>query len=290
MHIGQPDLTIPIKDFRPSMGLRNELNCAHLSAAEHVWMLEHLDDAPAKALAGWDRAIPHNPNDPADPISNAWCEDNPGVIPANMDMILSAIRDARDVAPDSFGYYKRDASAAALIGKNANEEFHGMKAFRTALEDSRIYHDKFQAIKDSDPGAALHPSKYTKDARGRLHWQGPGSDSGAISLFVVWMSTESFGAGKPDAAWAAAVRSDSATVITAEEDDAVKTSGKGAKFELIEGDNYIECPVRGCNKRMDYDADDESARRKGIANMQRHMKMTSKQVDDHREAGIVIFG
>jgi len=289
MRIGTPDLTINIQDFSPEMGMRNVINCAHLSSAEHAWLLDHLDEPPAKALAGWDRSVPHSPNDPNASV-NDWCEAHPGVVPANMDMILSAIRDAKDVSPQSFGYYKRDDMAAKLLGKLPNEEFHGIKAFRTALEDSQQYHTKFQSLKDNDPGSALHPSKYTKDARGRLHWQGPGSDSGAIQLFMVYTNTESFGAGQPDEQWAAAVRSDSATVITPEDEAGVKTSGKGANFELIEGDNFIECPVIGCNKRIDYDADDEGARRKGISNMHKHMKMTSKQVDDHREAGIVIFG
>lgn len=287
-------MTLPMKDYLPEMGLRHQLNPMELSEEERVFLLQHLQDSVAMALKGWDSSIPHNPTDEVpganpEPVlaqCNPWCLDHPGVDPKTVKAVIVKLRDTEEVHSGAFGYYKRDASMAPLIGKEPDVEYHGLDAIRVAIEDSLEYERRLVAIRARDPHAALHPSMYTKDGRGRLHFQGVGSDRGMVRRFTCWIRHEE--TGQVDPQWAAAAVTDS--IMETDAEQAEKVSGKGADYRLIEGDNYFECCVQGCNKRFTFDPEDAGDRRKRRSNLQSHYAMATKSPDDHREAKLVIFG
>jgi hypothetical protein len=285
VNLVEPDLTLPARDFLPEMGLRKDFNPELYSLQERRFLLDgHLEESPAVALKGWDATIPHGPTDP-EPSVNPWCAEHEGVNPKTIRTLLSRLRDLKELHGDEgFGEYTRDASIAGLIGKKV-ESFRGIEAIRACIEDSIEYHRRFNVIKRRDPDSAIHPTMHTKDARGRLHKQGPGSDRGMVRAMTCSLLAESMGT-VPDA-WADAVRMDGVAVGTPE---AAKVEGAGAAYELIMGENFYECPVKGCNKRCEFDANDEGAQSKAKGAMHRHFNMTTKQVDDHKEAALVIFG
>jgi hypothetical protein len=299
MRIGEPDLTIPAQDYRPEMGLRNQLNCLSLANEELDFMLEHMGESSAKALRGWDKSIPHNPTDQGSPIQgeNLWCVDHPGVIPENMNMVLIAMNWAHDTDPDSFGFYRRNPIAAQLLGLIPEEEVTGWDAFTAGFGEAREYMRRYEALKERDEGGAIHPSLYTRDSRGRFHHQGTGSDSGSVNIFMVWMTKETYRAGQPDDMWAAAIPAEGATVIVEEdaleESEDLKASGVDGQYILHEGPNYFECPVKGCNKRTDFVAEDDGTRNKAKSAMSAHMTAMvrhNRQAEDHAEAKLSIYG
>lgn len=287
MQIADLDLTIPAHQRLPEQGPLYQLNAMELSHDERMFLLEHLEDSPAKALKGWDRAIPHRPEPEHGPKHsiNPWREQNPGIIPEGMWVILARIREVEEVAPERLGYYQRDKSMAPLIGKPV-EEYRGLEAIRECIKDSLEYERRLRKIRSVDQTAALNPSLYTRDARGRLHWQGPGSDRGVVRRFTCWISHQETGRTPPE--WIAAAAAD--TVVETDSDKAEKVAGAGADYALIEGDNYFECPVTGCNYRRSFRGDDEEDRRKAKGAMRTHMANVKANVDDHREAKVVIFG
>lgn len=287
MHTAEADLTIPANAFLPEQGLRHKLNPSDFSIQEREFLLEHLEDTPAKALAGWDRSIPHHSLSPNEKVQsrNPWCEEHPGINPKGMFDFLRYLRDVEETAGDSFGYYKRDKRFAPLIGKEV-KEFHGLEAIRQMIADSLEYDKRFQKIKEQDLDSALHPSMFTRDGRGRLHWQGPGSDRGRVRAFTGWIVHEEVGRRAPD--WAAAAAYDGVEQTEAEQ--AEKVTGSGQDYRLIEGENYFECPVKGCNYRKVYDAESETERNNAQTAMRTHMALVRSDVDDHREAKVAIFG
>ncbi len=281
------DLTIPAKNRRPEQGVWNQLNPDDWSLEEREFLLAHLDEIPAVALKGWDKSIPHNPAEDHHNYSvNPWCVEHPGVVPAGIYRALSRIRDVREASPETFGYYLRSKRMAPLIQKEPEEEFFGIDAIKMSLSDSLEYERRLNTIRERDPSAAIHPSLYTKDARGRLHYQGVGSDSGRNRQFTCWISREEIGQVAPE--WSSAAASD--TIVEAGHEEAEKVSGLGADFRLIEGPNFYECPVDGCNFRKTFGEDDDGARKKARIAMRSHMTATKIQTDDHREAKVVIFG
>jgi hypothetical protein len=175
---------------------------------------------------------------------------------------------------------------AQLLGKSPEAEYYGYEAARECIEDSLEYDRRVAEIRERDPEMALHPSMHTIDARGRLHHQGPGSDRGLVRRFIFRISTEQRPELPPE--WMAAAAQDQ--IVSAEDDEAEKVSGLGADFRLIEGPNYWECPVSGCNYRKMYEENNEEDRRRARGAMRTHMSMIKKQVEDHREAKVVIFG
>jgi len=282
------DLTIPIRTRLPEQGVWLQLNCMSLSDEEQAFLLEHLEEPAHVALDGWDKSIPHNPEEVHGPTQsvNEWCEEHPGIVPLAMKKILDRFQEVRDTRPESFGYYVRDSRVAPLIGKKPEEEFRGNDAVRACLEDTIEYSRRFAKIRETDPGAALHPSLFTRDGRGKLHFQGVGSDRGVVRWLTFWILHEDTGKVLPD--WAAAAASD--LLVAADAAEAEKVTGLGSKFELIEGPNFYECPVKGCNKRMEFNADSAGARNAARVRMSKHMTMVKTNVDDHREAKVVIFG
>lgn len=283
----EPDLTIPAKDRLPEHGVWNQLNPDDWSLEEREFLLAHLRESPALALKGWDKSIPHNASeDHSNYSTNEWWEQHPGVNPAGIFQVLSRVRDVREASPETFGYYKRPTRMAPLIDKEPDEEFYGYEALRMSLEDSLEYTRRFEAIREKDPTAAIHPSLHTQDARGRLHKQGVGSDRGRCRQFTCWISREEVGVVAPE--WAAAAASD--TIVEAGQEEAEKVSGLGADYRLIEGPNFYECPVDGCNYRKSFKGDDDSDRKRARHAVRAHMTAVTTQTEDHREAKVVIFG
>jgi len=280
------DYTIPVSERLPEDGVGGaQMNPEDYSKEEKEFLIENLDKTPAAALKGWDKSIAHNPTDP-EPQVNEWCDQHPGIVPKGMWMLLERIRQVEEVTPHLFGHYKRHAAAAKLLGKKAGEEFRGQAAIREALSDSLAYHEMHTAIKERDASSALHPALYNRDARNRLHKQGPGSDRGCIRWFTCYISHEETGQVAPE--WLDAASSD--TIVSTDEAEAEKVEGVGAAYAIIEGDNFFECPVKGCNHRQTYKDDDETDRRKKRHALMMHMVHIKKQVDDHREAKLVCFG
>jgi len=277
------DLTLPQHMRKPEDFLWNQLNALLLCAEEQAWLLEHLDESPAKALKDWDESIPHRPEAAK---QNPWCMEHPGVNPKDMKILLRRIRDVEDSEPERFGFYKRLPQIAPLIMEQPNEEFTGLEALYQVIRDAQVYMSKYQAIKDRTPTMARHPTLYTTDARGRMTHQGVGSDRGIVRAFVAYILHEETHVVDP--VWASAAAQDNIPVTEKIEES--KVEGARADYRLIEGDNFYECPVKDCNKRIEYDADDEGDRRKAWSGMRTHMLMIKKQVDDHREAKTVIFG
>lgn len=281
------DLTIAPQLRLPEDGVLNQLNAALLSGNEQAWLLKHLDESPAKALKNWDKAIPHNPEEQHKVVSvNPWCEEHPGVSPKDMEIILRRIRDVEESTPERFGYYKRLPQIAPLIAAEPNKEYWGLEAIRAVIRDFQTYTKRFQEITDKTPSVARHPTLYTTDARGHMTWGGVGSDRGIIRAFVAWILHQEVVA--VDSVWAAAAANDN--IPMSENIEEAKLEGKGADFRLIEGPNFYECCVKGCNKRFDFPEDDQGEKRKAWNKMRMHMVHVKKSQDDHREARLVIFG
>ena len=281
------DLTVPAQHRLPEHGVWNEFNPELWSLEEREFILAHLKESPAVALKGWDKSVPHNPAEDHHNYSvNEWWVEHPGVIPTGIDRLLSRIRDVREASPETFGYYKRSARMAPLIGEKLDEEFWGYDAIRQSILDSLEFGKRKEAVRERDPSAAIDPALYTRDARGSLHFQGVGSDRGMNRQFTCWISREEVGHVPPE--WVAAAASD--TIIDADAAEAEKVEGLGADYRLIEGPNFFECPVKGCNFRKVFKGDDEGDRKKARHSLQSHMIHTNTQADDHREAKLVIFG
>ncbi len=277
------DLTLPQHMRKPEDFLLNQLNALLLSDEEQAWFLEHLEESPAKALKEWDESILHQPGQGR---VNPWCMEHPGVNPKDMKTLLRRIRDVEDSEPERFGFYRRLPQISPLIEEEPNKEYTGLAALYQVVLDAQVYMSKYAAIKDRTPTMARHPTLYTRDARGRMTWQGVGSDRGIPRCFVAYILHEE--AHAVDPVWAAAAATDNVPVT--ENIEEAKVEGARADFRLIEGDNFYECPVKNCNKRIDFNKDDEGEKRKAWNGMRTHMLMVKAQVDDHREAKTVIFG
>lgn len=287
----EPDLTIPMHQRLPEDFIWEKLNALQLSKQERVWLLKHLEESPARALKEWDKAIPHNPepehsNFGKEVSVNPWCVDHPGVEPKGMERLLRRIRDVEDATPDRFGFYRRLPQIAPLVGGIPNEEFRGLDAIRVCVEDATEYMRRYTENKEKSPTTSLHPTLHTKDARGHLSWQGVGSDRGIVRAFVCWILHDE--AARVDPVWAAAAATDAVPLVA--DGAAQKVEGIGADYRLIEGPNFWECPVKECNKRIDFKPDDKGDKDHQYHNMRKHMMMAKKSVDDHREAKLVIFG
>lgn len=283
----EPDLTIPAHQRLPEDFVWEKLNALELCDAEQVWLLEHLEESTARALKGWDKSVPHNPGKDHAVVSvNQWCVDNHGVNPKGMERLLGRIREVEEGNPERFGYYRRLPQIAPLIDEQPGEEFFGLDAIRVCITDAMEYMKRYDALHKASPAMARHPTMYTKDARGRLTFQGVGSDSGMVRAFTCWILHEE--AARVDPTWANAAANDN--IPMTENVEEAKVEGARADYRLIEGPNFYECPVKGCNKRFDFNVDDESEKRKSWNKMRLHMVHVKKQVDDHREAKTVIFG
>lgn len=282
------DLTIPSSMRLPEHGIHDRLNPMELSHEESVFLLKHLEERPAKALAGYDKSIPHNP-EPEHGIKqsiNPWWIANPGVHPKVVERLLSRIRDIEDTEPERLGYYRRDTRMAPLLGKKPGEEYFGLDAIRESIQDAMEYNRRLNEIRKREPGAALHPSMHTIDGRGRLHWQGVGSDRGMVRRFTCELYHDVKRSVAPE--WMSAAAH--ATDILTDDKQGQKMEGPGANYQLIEGPNFFECPVKGCNRRFNFRQDNDASRNKAYSNMRNHMAAIKTQVDDHREAKLVIYG
>ncbi len=115
----------------------------------------------------------------------------------------------------------------------------------------------FLERKQADPGKkGFHPEQWTLSRDGEPKWSGRGTDSERVRypLVLVPMAARSYADFTKEAYG-------ETPVVHADD----------GFLELVEGDNYFECPLEGCNKRTDFDPESEIAKNSARHGMRIHM-------------------
>jgi len=143
----------------------------------------------------------------------------------------------------------------------------------TWVERQRRYKDR----KRSNPGGkAHHPEMSAYDRRGQRQYQGEGSDVGRVRRYDLALLDEGF-------------TDDSDFTQDLQSGNGSSPAGDSYYAEEIEeGDDYLDCPVHGCNERQNIKTPDSNrSRQMSRAMLAKHLKNGDA---DHQGAYRFHFG
>lgn len=133
----------------------------------------------------------------------------------------------------------------------------------------------FQERKEADPqGKGFHPEQWTIGAEGTPKWSGRGTDSQRVRypLVLVPVGQRTY--------------DDFTKLAYGDEEAPAEVQAMDGFLDLIEGDDFYECPIEGCGKRSEFDPDSDMAKNKARHGMRIHMGRPAgkKLIEEHQLA------
>lgn len=165
--------------------------------------------------------------------------------------------------------------------KQGMSKWVGFEAVKSRIDIYLTRMERFKADK-ARRGYGFHPELHAWDGLNKPHYQAPGSDSGRVRRYAIRLIDEGNQVSTDD--WAQDL---SKEVETPE----MVVNQMPPPTELIEGDNYFECPVPDCGHRVSFKPDSRRSYNMAKTNMGKHM--LSKDVMEkeiHRTSRSLIFG
>lgn len=238
-------------------------NPVKLSTAENKFLLDHLGEAPVKAL----REIKGVRNPNAHPKDKNPIIYPDGVVPAAVKPILEGIYELEMLARED---------GVKWIGIEKVKD-----AIRVWLRENAKWASDAQRYKN----APRFPSLYTYDSKGRAHRQGPGSDSGEVKTYFgpagerIPFEIELLMDYVPE--WIAPAETEAAQV-----ESQLKVNTDLSRIEC-----HVPLSAGGvCGHTESYKASNRASYNAARARMSKHLRKTNEEVDAHRELHTNEFG